>query len=101
VGLYVENCADLEALKETAKAKTQDEIRKLQGPGLLVLDAEPSGEAAIDPGKYYGVEGVNGGVDLVPGSEVEGKALLGPVLFLCRPPNRDTVGATTAELLSL
>lgn len=30
-----------------------------------------------------------------------GARVLGPVLFLCRPPSRDGMAATTSELLSM
>lgn len=50
--------------------------------------------------KYYLVENADGAVGLEEGSLVTGR-VLGLVLFLCRPPNRETAASGTSELLSV
>lgn len=102
VAFDVANCADLPALRATVRVKSDDDLRKLQGPGLLVIDSQPSTPGPVNEGTYYMVATADGGVDLCDGGSVgTEKEILGPVLFLCRPPARDMVGQGTAELLSL
>lgn len=69
----------------------------------MIIDISPSArEAALDPAAYYMVALESGGVELLDGATItDAESVLGPVLFLCRPPARDTTGSTTAELLSL
>lgn len=98
--LFVPNCADLEAVRGTSAAKTQDDMKKLAGPGLIIVDAEGE-EVEADPNTYYLAAGAGGKVELLTGAQLEGKRIIGPVLFLCRPPARESMAATTAELLSL
>lgn len=102
VALQISNCADLVALQNQVQAKSEEEVRKLQGPGLLIVDAKNDLSAdSISPEVYYLVEcGGDGGVDVSEGSAVTDVAkVLGPVLFLCRPPAREIL--STHELLSL
>jgi hypothetical protein len=54
----------------------------------------------VQEDKYYLVENADGAVGLEEGSLVTGR-VLGLVLFLCRPPNRETAASGTSELLSV
>jgi hypothetical protein len=103
VAFEVTNCASLPSLRSSSRVKSDDDLRKLQGPGMLVVDVAPAARAApVDPAAYYLVALDNGGVELLDGATVASpESILGPVLFLCRPPTRDTTGSTTSELLSL
>jgi Rubisco Assembly chaperone C-terminal domain len=103
VAFEVANCASLACFRSSAKVKSDDDLRKLQGPGVMVIDIAPAArEAALNPAAYYMVALESGGVELLDGATVaDAETILGPVLFLCRPPARDTTGSTTAELLSL
>lgn len=107
VALFVEDCSQLPALRQTSLAKSDDDLRKLKGPGLLVVDAEKGFSAGtameLDSSMYYALAMDNGGVDVIDGASASGKEehVVGPVLFLARPPARDATGVTTAELLSL
>ena len=103
VAFEVSNCASLACFRSSSRVKSDDDLRKLQGPGVLVIDISPAArDVEIDLAAYYMVTTESGGVELLDGGSVSDvSALLGPVLFLCRPPARDMVGSTTAELLSL
>lgn len=103
VAFDVANCASLPCLRSSARVRSDDDLRKLQGPGVMIIDISPSArEAALDPAAYYMVALESGGVELLDGATItDAESVLGPVLFLCRPPARDTTGSTTAELLSL
>jgi hypothetical protein len=101
VAFDVPNCADFAPLRATVKVKSDDDLRKLQGPGLMVIDIAPEFGVTVDvlePLAYYAVAAEGGGVDVVDGAMAVGKDVLGPVLFLCRPPNRDSTNSATAEL---
>jgi hypothetical protein len=68
---------------------------------VLVADIAPS-DASLAPDRYYLAEDARGVAQLMPGGEAAYAAcVLGPVLFVCRPPSRDTVAAATSELMSL
>jgi hypothetical protein len=79
---------------------------RLRGSGLLVLDVDAE-DTSVQADRYYVVENATGGVDLAEGADamdIAAKtpdAVLGPVLFLCRPPSRDGAASATSELLSL
>lgn len=107
VALEIKNCADFKPLREASGAKTEDDIKRLQGPGILVIDAEVSVDSAnVDPSSYYAVaKGDDSIVQIMAGGQIDADdskvQILGPVLFLCRPPVKDLVGSTSSELLSL
>lgn len=103
VAFDVENCASLACFRSSSRVRSDDDLRKLQGPGVMVIDISPSArEAALDPATYYMVALESGGVEVLDGATVaDAESVLGPVLFLCRPPAREITGSTTAELLSL
>lgn len=73
----------------------------MSGLGVLVVDIAADA-APVAPEKYYLAEAGDGSVQLMAGgAAAEAPRVLGPVLFLCRPPSRDTAAATTSELLSM
>lgn len=99
VAVTVKNCSQLKALREVSGVTTEKELNKLQGPGVIVVEIKPDN---LDSETEYYLAKVNSGVDLVQHSEITDKdAVLGKVLFLCRPPSRDAIGATTSEILSM
>ena len=66
------------------------------------MDVEPAVKAAVTPAQYYMVAKDNGGVEILEGSVVSDEALVvGPVMFLCRPPQRDAAGASVTELIQV
>lgn len=73
----------------------------MSGLGVLVVDIAAE-TAALKPDCYYLATDDSGKMRLMAGGEAEAAArVLGPVLFLCRPPSRETPAATTSELLSM
>jgi hypothetical protein len=78
--------------------QSDDDIAKMAGPALLVVDAEPDGEPV--EAHYYLVEGAGGSLDMVAGAKVNG-SVVGQVIFLCRPAARNMIASATSELLSL
>ncbi|GAB4818970.1 hypothetical protein N2152v2_006016 [Parachlorella kessleri] len=101
VALTIPNCADVPEIRASLFAKTEDELKRLSGSGLLLVDLA-LGSNKISHDDFYLVadgsrlrlqEGIN------VGSYAE---VIGRVLFLCRPPSRDGgLAGSTAELLSL
>ncbi len=84
-----------------APVQTEDELKRLSGQGVVVVDIAAD-VSSVQPSQYYLVADGYGRLDLAPGGEAAGGArVLGPVLFLARPPSRDTPSATTSELMSL
>lgn len=99
VAVTVKNCSQLKALREVSGVTTEKELNKLQGPGVIVVEIKPDD---LDSETEYYLAKINGGVDLVQHSEITDKdTVLGKVLFLCRPPSRDAIGAATSEILSM
>ena len=70
VAFNVPNCADLPALRATVRVKSDDDLRKLQGPGLLVVDVQPSTKVALNDGSYYLVVTADGGLDMAEGETI-------------------------------
>jgi hypothetical protein len=85
--------------------QTDEEKKKLTGVGLLVVDTECNTNS-IDPDAYYIVAAPPGSgqqLQLLDGTQLlsqEGTQVVAAVLFLCRPPNRES-SITSAELLQL
>jgi len=68
---------------------------------VVVVDIAAE-DQSVRPEAYYLAADGSGTLRLTPGGEVAAAAqVLGPVLFLCRPPSRETPAATTSELMSL
>lgn len=81
--------------------QTEDELKRLSGQGVVVVDIAAE-DASIRPEAYYLAADGSGTLRLTPGGEAAAAArVLGPILFLCRPPSRETPAASTAELMSL
>lgn len=101
VALTVENCAQVPEIRASSSAKTEDELKRLSGQGVVVVDIAAE-DASIRPEAYYLAADGSGTLRLTPGGEAAAAArVLGPILFLCRPPSRETPAASTAELMSL
>jgi hypothetical protein len=101
VAIEVRNCADLKALRESSGVNSDDDLKKLQGPGVLVVDVDPETPAVNSDG-YYAIAVDGDAVEFVSGEKInDDQSVVGPVVFLCRPPSKDSIGATTPELLSL
>ena len=77
-------------------------MKRLKGQGVLVADIAAA-DRSVKPECYYLAADAGGGaVRLAAGGELgEGARVLGPVLFLARPPSRETPAAATSELMSL
>lgn len=76
----------------------------MTGVGLLVVDTE-RGLDSIDPDTFYIVAAPPGSeqqLQLMDGIQIAaaGATAVATVLFLCRPPNRESV-ITSSELLQL
>lgn len=100
--LSIVDCNEAKGIREALFAKSKEDDRKVKGPGLLVADVAMNKEEPISIGDYYLVEGGDGKVSLKAGSEgLDEAAVLGKVLFLCRPPSRDSDAASTSELLQM
>jgi hypothetical protein len=101
--LPIPDCAADAAISAASQAKTEDDRRRMVGPGLLVVDAHVEGE--VDPKSYYLMSppGGAGPLQLVDGKAAAARG--GPpaaaVLFLARPPARDGPAAATSELLQV
>jgi hypothetical protein len=85
--------------------QTEEEKKKLTGVGLLVVDTESS--SSIDPDSYYVVAAPPGSsqqLQLKDGTQLMSSngssEVVARVLFLCRPPNRESQ-ITSSELLQL
>lgn len=70
------------------------------------MDTAPQGgiSSTPDESRYYLLRRGDGGVRLAAGAEAAAagqEAVLGPVLFLGRPPAREGSAGQTAELLSV
>lgn len=81
--------------------QTDDELRRLSGSGLAVVDLAPD-NTTISADAYYLTAGPDGRLQLQEGGTVSADDVLGLVLFVCRPPSRDGgLAGSTSELLSL
>lgn len=95
------------ALAHASNYQTAEEKKKLRGVGLLVVDVEGR-RAELDVAAHYLVSGAAGqrqALQLVPGASLvqdglQGGEVVANVLFLVRPPNRESA-ITSAELLQL
>lgn len=100
VALPVADCSLAEDIVAASRVKTEEERRRLVGPGLLVVDKHVEGEPL--PDKYYLVEGPgNGYLMLKEGKALRGAEPYAEVLFLCRPPIREQIVPTADGLMQL
>ncbi|GBF92870.1 hypothetical protein Rsub_05489 [Raphidocelis subcapitata] len=102
VALPVPDCSRDAAVVAASQVKTDDEKRRMVGPGLLIVDAYVE-DGELDPRAYYLVESDGGKLQLVDAARAaaRGSAPAAVVLFLARPPARDTPAAATSELLQV
>jgi hypothetical protein len=100
VALAVPNCAEFVPLKMMLNLQAEDDTSKVGGEGILVVDIDAPIEVKAEG--FYAVKGENEIVDIVHGSAMHDEcSVLGSVLFLARPPRRDSAAANTSELLSV
>lgn len=102
--LPIPDCSRDAAIVAASQAKTDDDRRRMQGPGLLVVDAHVEDGAELDPKAYYLVaDGSGGALALVDGKAAAARnaAPAAAVLFLARPPARDVPAVQTTEMLQL
>jgi hypothetical protein len=102
--LPIPDCAANAAIVAVSQAKTDDDRRRMVGPGLLVVDAHLEGD--LDPNAYYLVSpGGDAPLQLVDGKAAVahggGGGVAAAVLFLARPPAREGAAAATSELLQV
>ncbi|KAI3438182.1 hypothetical protein D9Q98_000619 [Chlorella vulgaris] len=101
VALMLRNCIDIPAIRAASSAKTEEDMKRMTGQGVLVADIGAEIES-LQPEKYYLGEDASGEVQLMTGDEAMAAArVLGTVLFVCRPPSRDSQASSTSELMSL
>jgi hypothetical protein len=82
--------------------QTQEERKRLAGPGLLLVDGKFE-EISVE--HYYLTDGATDGpgLQITAGSELNGSRVLGQVLFCSRPASSilSSPATETAELLQL
>eukprot|EP00210_Caulerpa_lentillifera_P007709 g7360.t1 len=91
ISLAIRNCAKVEAILQSAKAKTENEIKRLSGPGMLVFDLT---DKTVVPSEYYIARGDDNLLVIKDGEELAGGTednVLGKVLLLCRPPDKQSI----------
>jgi hypothetical protein len=90
VAIELPNCADLEALRVVTGIETEKDALKLQGAGLIVIDI---GADKNDPGAYFvGKKAGSETYDVLELKNIDDSStVLGRVLFICRPPSRDSI----------
>ncbi|KAG2436105.1 hypothetical protein HYH02_011615 [Chlamydomonas schloesseri] len=99
VGLLLKDCASVQAVLTGTKAKTDEDKKRLSGPGMIVADKAPAlwEEKGLDENAWYLAqpEGARA-IMLVDGARAKAQeldkrgALCGIVLFLARPPVKET-----------
>lgn len=87
VAISVEDCSRVSTILQGTKAKTDEDRRRLQGPGLLVFDVTPVASTDLAPGSFYlAASSSSKNVELVDGATLttSGRASLAILLFLSR-----------------
>ncbi|GLI59935.1 hypothetical protein VaNZ11_001983 [Volvox africanus] len=105
VALTVRDCAAVQAVLLGSKAKTDDDKRRLQGPGILVVDKAPETFEQLDETAWYlGLPEGCRTLQMVDGKRAAVLAarssLFASVLFLARPPVKEVADRGT-DLLQL
>eukprot|EP00195_Chlamydomonas_chlamydogama_P015583 CAMPEP_0202902946 /NCGR_PEP_ID=MMETSP1392-20130828/19415_1 /ASSEMBLY_ACC=CAM_ASM_000868 /TAXON_ID=225041 /ORGANISM="Chlamydomonas chlamydogama, Strain SAG 11-48b" /LENGTH=487 /DNA_ID=CAMNT_0049589829 /DNA_START=253 /DNA_END=1716 /DNA_ORIENTATION=+ len=108
VALEIADCAAVKEVLLGTKAKTDEDRKRLSGPGLLVLDKEPTpADRAVEEAFYLAPrpDSGSGRLMLVDGQRLRqaGATAVATVLFLARPPQREAMqaAAETANLLQV
>lgn len=86
IAINVPDCSKVSAICFGLQAKTDEERKRLQGPGLLVFDANMiKAEDAVAESLYLATS-VSGGVEIVDGANLVSSKRHGiaSLLFLCR-----------------
>lgn len=119
VAVEVPDCSKIPAIISGTRCKTDEDRRRLQGPGVLVLEGTKVPSSSVSPTDFYlasmggsgssALAGLGEGMDkleMVEGAKLQssGRDAVARLLFLCRPPARDQAvnpSAETANLLQL
>ena len=86
IAINVPDCSKVTAICFGLQAKTDEERKRLQGPGLLVFDADMiKAEDAVAESLYL-APSISGGVEIVDGTNLVSSKRHGiaSLLFLCR-----------------
>lgn len=91
VAIEVPNCMDVQVLRRVTRIQTEKDALKLQGEGIIVIDIHP--ETTDDPTSYYiGIGASSTSFDVLELKDIpDHSSILGKVLFVCRPPSRDSI----------
>ncbi|GFR49049.1 hypothetical protein Agub_g11075 [Astrephomene gubernaculifera] len=105
LALTLRDCAAVQAVLAGSRAKTDDDKRRLQGPGILVVDKAPATFETLDESAWYlGVPEGARALQMVQGRQAAALAtrgsLFASVLFLARPPVMEVADRGT-DLLQL
>jgi hypothetical protein len=82
---------DVQVLRRVTRIQTEKDALKLQGEGIIVIDIHP--ETTDDPTSYYiGIGASSTSFDVLELKDIpDHSSILGKVLFVCRPPSRDSI----------
>ena len=87
VAISVEDCSRVTTILQGTKVKTDEDRRRLQGPGLLVFDVGLVASADLAPGSFYlATSSSSKNIELVDGAalSLSGRSGLAVLLFLAR-----------------
>ncbi|GFH09438.1 uncharacterized protein HaLaN_04578, partial [Haematococcus lacustris] len=102
VGFTVANLASVPAVVSGTRSKTDDDKKRLNGPGIIVADRGAVTVAALDNDTYYLASALGASTEaklqLVDGAQVRTRGLkaLATVAFIARPPARDARPLSTS-----
>ncbi|GFH15930.1 uncharacterized protein HaLaN_12258, partial [Haematococcus lacustris] len=102
VGFTVANLASVPAVVSGTRSKTDDDKKRLNGPGIIVADRGAVTVAALDNDTYYLASALGASTEaklqLVDGAQVRARGLkaLATVAFIARPPARDARPLSTS-----
>ena len=87
VAISVEDCSRVTTILQGTKVKTDEDRRRLQGPGLLVFDVGSVASVDLAPGSFYlAASSSSKNIELVDGAalSLSGRSGLAVLLFLAR-----------------
>lgn len=86
----IRNCSKVEAIVESTKAKTEDEIKKLAGPGMLVADLA---DRELKASEFYLIKNEDNKPVIRSADQLNGddSDIVGRVLLMCRPPDKESI----------
>ncbi|GAX76910.1 hypothetical protein CEUSTIGMA_g4356.t1 [Chlamydomonas eustigma] len=109
--IEVPDCSRVSSILLGTKSKSDDDRKRLQGPGILVLDVGSVAPYDANPSTFYLASGTaNETLEVVDAAALVsmGKHAVATILFLCRPPLREGMaspstssGSDVGQLLQL